>query len=70
MSFSKIMMMIEHLNVKIQTVAKSVGKKTEEMKQKKISLNRLNSQIQKQSWITLIIHFKPKSIISLLIFLF
>jgi len=49
MPFFEMMMMIEKLHLEIQTVAKSVTKKTEENKEKKISLNRLNAQIQKQS---------------------
>lgn len=49
MSFSEMMIMIEKFHLEIQTVSKSVRKKTEENKEKKISLNRLNTQIQKQS---------------------
>ncbi|KAL5239259.1 hypothetical protein ACI65C_006669 [Semiaphis heraclei] len=48
MSFSEMMIMIEKFHLEIQTVSKSVRKKTEENKEKKISLNRLNTQIQKQ----------------------
>lgn len=49
MSFSEIMTTIEKLNVEIQTVGKSIRKKNEDIKLRNISLNRLDSQMQKQS---------------------
>jgi len=49
MSRSKIMKEIEKLNVEIQKVVKSVEEKNEENKEKKISINRLNIQLRKQS---------------------
>lgn len=49
MSRSEIMKEIEKLNVEIQKVVKSVEEKNEENKEKKISINRLNIQLRKQS---------------------
>eukprot|EP00102_Acyrthosiphon_pisum_P020112 XP_016657322.1 PREDICTED: uncharacterized protein LOC100572005 isoform X2 [Acyrthosiphon pisum] len=47
-SCSEIMMKIEKLNVEIQKVDKIVRKKTEEIKEKKIKINRLDIQLRKQ----------------------
>jgi len=58
-SRSEIMMEIKKLNVEIQKVYKSNRKKTEENKEKKISINRLNIQLQKQSSIILQINVNP-----------
>jgi len=49
MSLSEIMRSIKSLNLKTLTISKIIDKKRKENVELKISLNRLNTKIQKQS---------------------